>query len=90
MPNKVKWTTEWPTEEGRYWFYGWYWRWQIDAGWPPCLSYVGVYTYDHTSGIRYVAEGLMMEKKDGGYGLWTKVEFPELPEIERPEIKESE
>ncbi len=82
--SKTEWTEEWPTEAGKYWFYGWYWKWRIEEGILPCLSYVSVYTYTHMIGIRYVAEGLVMCKEDGGYGLWTKVEFPALPEITRP------
>ena len=84
MSNKVEWTAKWPTEEGQYWFYGWYWKWEIKEKAPPHLSCVGVYTYAFKNDIRYVSNGLVMHKDEEGYGLWAKVEFPDLPDLERP------
>ena len=87
MPNKVKWATEWPTEAGDYWFYGWLDHCDISNMVSPMIYFIEVW------GLRigekaYTWGNEHLKKDQGGYGLWTKIEFPELPEIERPEIEE--
>jgi len=83
MPNKVEWITEWPTEEGFYWFYGWQCHFEIANMKRLKVRYVEVWQVPN--GIAYVSDGEFLYKGLGGYGFWTEVEFPELPEIELPE-----
>ena len=88
MTNKVKWTTEWPTEDGEYWFYGWRDHYEISDMRPPqihCVRVLGI-----PGGVIYANGSEPMFRSHRAYGVWTKVDFPELPEIERPEIEESE
>jgi len=82
MPNKVKWTTEWPTEEGCYWFYGWCHQTDIDNEEQPDL--IEAVVHEEHWGTQYISGEVELFKDDGGYGFWAKREPPELPNIGRP------
>jgi len=71
----VEWTTEWPTEPGVYWFYGW------------CVSYrrvpanfYCVEVWKEGNSIGYEACGHSLYKSEGAEGVWQPVQFPEPPE----------
>jgi hypothetical protein len=80
--SKTEWTEEWPTEPGYYWFYGWCWRSEIRDGKAPRFFYVRVRPCSNS--MMYVTDGHFMYEEEGGYGLWSKAQLPELPEITRP------
>jgi len=82
-----EWTTEWPTEPGLYWFYGWCFGEIIKFSTknkPPELHYVSV----RLTGMppkqspMYVTNGHFLYKQEGAEGKWLKVELPELPNLE--------
>ena len=71
----TKWTEEWPTEPGRYWFWG-----QSDYGMrglPARLYSVVVHKADR--GPVYVADGSFMYRGGGGWGVWCRAVLPEPP-----------
>ena len=72
----VEWITEWPKEEGVYWFYGYCFR---DRNRPPELHYVEINKI--SNGWMIVTNGHFMYKSEGGFGLWKKANLPELPKF---------
>jgi len=75
--NKMNWTSEWPTEPGHYWFYGWCFS---DRDRPARFHYTTVGKTPR--GVCYVADGYFLYKAEGAEGVWQEVQFPELPEEE--------
>ena len=88
MPNKVKWTTEWPTEEGHYWFIGWCNQLDIDNEEQPDL--ISVTVHKEHQNTQYVSGEIELFKNDGSYGFWAKrvppnnKVPPESPSLTRP------
>ena len=72
----MNWTTEWPTEPGHYWFYGWCFR---DRDKPAKFHCVEVWKLQ--KGRAYVTDGHFLYKAEGAEGVWQPVEFPELPPV---------
>jgi len=78
----TKWTKEWPTEPGRYWFFGWPFghQWEIGGKFvEPELNCVNVWKI--ANGIALVREGNFWDESEGGIGLFCKADLPELPDV---------
>lgn len=76
----MSWTREWPTEPGRYWFYGRALvRWDEKSTMRPRLNSVEL-SLDGT--VR--REGMIWHKCERGKGLFCKVKLPQLPNLESP------
>ena len=76
MPDN-EWTTEWPTEPGMYWLYGW----TFTTGYtkPPSFHYVQV-RMSGNSRAMYITEGnFMWNNGRDGMGIWQPVSFPDVP-----------
>jgi hypothetical protein len=72
----TEWTAEWPTESGRYWFYGWRFMPAYDRS--PELSLVEIWK-SPSGGLLYVTGGHFLYKEEGARGVWQKAILPELP-----------
>ena len=78
MTYEPKWTKEWPTEIGWYWFWG-----QPHYGLRdlPAQLY-SVEVHYTRNDMAYVANGSFMYKGGGGWGVWCPAILPELPKEE--------
>ncbi len=76
-----KWITEFPTEEGKYWFYGYrYGKYSDKAKTQknkPELMYVEINKC--ANGFMYVASGHFMFRNEVEEPHFQKVDLPELP-----------
>ena len=73
---KVKWSKEWPTKRGNYWFYG-----DMHEN-NPQFAKVSFTEVVGKSGnmVAYVGElGFDQKGKKGINGFWAPVEFPDIP-----------
>ena len=70
------WTSERPTEEGYYWFYGWPFR---DRGHQAELHLVKIIQI--ANGVALVTNGHYLYRAEGAYGMWARAELPELPPL---------
>lgn len=72
---RAKWSSEWPTEPGRYWFYGYLWG---EA--KPEMFMIEVWKI--SNGVSYVTKGTFIYKNDA-IGLWSRanVLLPPLDEL---------
>lgn len=77
---QVAWTTEWPVEPGRYWFYGFRFK---DRDRPP--EFITVRVHKGMNSVMYVAGASFMYRGEGDYGVWAKLDTPEPPSIPREE-----
>lgn len=68
------WTSEWPTEQGYYWFYGWCF---CHRDRPPGFHCVEVYRT--AIGFRYATGGHFLYETEGASGIWQPVKLPNLP-----------
>lgn len=76
-------TTDWPTEPGWYWFYGW--RFGIGVGDSrPTLHIVQVKTAG--GGIHRIIGGTFMYQQEGHKGIFTPMENITLPSWSDVEI----
>ena len=77
MTRKTKWSKEWPTRPGIYWFYG------SILGRLPVLCVVEVSSFSEVlfiSSIPTLAPDLIFtEESSEVKGVWTKAPLPELP-----------
>lgn len=68
------WTNEWPTEPGRYWFYGHkYKEARVEVG--------AVHVIATSSGVVHILDGQFMFKEDGHKGMFHPAQVPVLPAI---------
>lgn len=77
----MEWTTEWPTEPGTYWFYGY--RYGYD-GRLPNLNFVEIRSLQNSHGgwsLVGITRGAFMYKQEGHDGLWLPAELPPLPSV---------
>jgi len=75
-----EWTTEFPTEEGLYWFYGYrYGKISCGSTNEPELSKVDVHVVKN--GFMYIADGQFMYEGDVEQPHFQKITPPELPEL---------
>jgi hypothetical protein len=79
-----KWSKNFPTKAGNYWFYGWRFGKSMDLFTKkpekPELSFVEVHQV--MNGLLFVTRGHCLEKSEGTEGLWCKAILPELPELD--------
>jgi len=73
------WTTEWPTEPGRYWFYGYYYGDKTVDGLPK-LGLVKVVTTRRGDTVRLI-EGKFMYEAEGHKGFFSKAESIVVPPL---------
>jgi hypothetical protein len=66
-----KWTEDWPTEPGHYWFYGTPYR-SMDVK----LSTVTVHKVAH--GVTCIGRGVFIYHREAK-GVWQRIPTPELP-----------
>ncbi len=72
-----EWAETWPTEPGRYWFYGWCSK-PLRRDYDPEMTLVKV--SNAVNSIAYVGNGRFIYKD--AVGLWKKAVLPEPPELE--------
>jgi hypothetical protein len=76
----LPWSEEWPTEPGRYWFYGYRSGFAFSAGDGPRLfAAKSRPTVATTTDLTIIAEGLLVSRATGARGLWLPLIEPELP-----------
>ena len=73
------WTSAWPTEPGKYWFYGYYYG-DLTIDGLPKLGLVTVVKTGQNQIIRLV-EGKFMYREDTHVGFFTKAETPVVPSL---------
>ena len=76
----IAWTTEWPTEPGWYWFFGFRFK---SRDRPPELATVRV--HKTMKGVARVGGASFMYRGEGDHGVWAKLDTPEPPSIPREE-----
>jgi len=76
MTNPNQWTSEWPTEPGMYWFYGWPFLQGEPTDEPEWVS-VEVF-FDGGGKSVWVGGGHFMFKSENR-GLWTPAILPDAP-----------
>jgi hypothetical protein len=84
----TKWTTKWPTKPGKYWFFGWpYGRSSdiADEHLPPELRFVEV--REELNTVIVIAGGHFWYENEGGVGLFSEVDLPEMPENEVEKLR---
>ncbi len=75
----MTWTTEWPTERGDYWFYGWCWKSQKDN---PEMHLVQVRQGGGDKPFPiYVTNGHFVFQGEGAEGKWLEANVPEPPRL---------
>jgi len=72
-----EWTTEWPTEPGMYWFYGY--RYGKDNDEKPEMQLLEVSKI--ANGFMYIAEGNFMYKSEVEEAHFQKAILPKAPKI---------
>ncbi len=70
------WTTDWPTEPGWYWFYGWAFGLVEDH--PPKLHAVNV-AAGNSDDVMRIIDGNFMWKTEGHQGIFTPMRNVTLP-----------
>lgn len=71
----MKWTHEWPTEPGWYWFYG-----DPHGIEKHFTRLYPVRVYKVSNGWAHIAEGNFMFPSEASDGVWIKMIVPKLPE----------
>lgn len=81
---EVNWTREWPTEPGRYWFYGYpYGKQKTEMGLGDKTPSLHLVNADKTSNsMVYVMDGQFLFRDSKIIGMFCKAELPELPNLE--------
>ena len=72
----MKWTHEWPTKPGWYWFYGDPYKKE------PEFRYIVLHpvsVHQGANSLVYVTGAGFMYKVEASNGLWTKMIVPEVP-----------
>jgi hypothetical protein len=69
------WSFDFPIEEGEYWFKGWVSQHKDEA---PKLWYVKLF-YNSLGNPIYLPRGGDIMRKSTVYGVWKKVEYPQIP-----------
>jgi hypothetical protein len=76
--RKSKWSPDWPTEPGWYWFFG------KRFGTEDCPTTLEVAEVRQGSVMAFGTSGHHLLRELGATGLWLPLETPELPEEVRP------
>ena len=77
-----EWQREWPTELGRWWFYGWSWGGARARADKPELYLVDVGETVVLGSMVYETDGEFLYKEEGATGMWMKAQLPELPKLD--------
>ncbi len=72
-----KWTDEWPTKPGMYWFYGY--RSSFSKTYRKKPELFSVRVAKGANCVIYVADGQFLFKGEGAVGKFTPMVMPELP-----------
>ncbi len=80
----MNWTREWPTEPGRYWFYGYpYGKQKTEMGLGDKKPFLSLVKVDKTTNsIMYVLDGQFFFRDSKIIGKFKKADLPELPNLE--------
>jgi len=81
--SKTEWTTEFPTESGRYWFYGYRYG-KISCGYPCELVLMSVEA-KCSNGMVYIADGHFMYESEVEEPHFCKADLPDLPKLKGKE-----
>lgn len=76
--HEPRWSAEWPTEPGWYWFYGARSAYAAKNGQVelrPCA------VRKSANGVLYVMDGAFMYRAEGGAGLWSPIAEPAKPPL---------
>jgi hypothetical protein len=80
----TEWNKKWPTEPGRYWFYGWrYGRTKDLSNVPIAPELCSVKVVALRNGVCYVCEGQFWYQSEGGIGLFHSADVPVLPNVSK-------
>lgn len=80
-----KWTTEFPTEKGKYWFYGYRYG-KVSCGVPREPECMIVKVAKSSSGHNmYIAEGSFMYQSEVEEPHFKPFEYPEFPKLKDDE-----
>lgn len=71
------WSSEWPTEPGRYWFYGWRSTFAKNNS-KPSLMMVNVRQVANS--LMFITDGVFLYKGEGAEGVFCSAIAPSLPE----------
>ena len=72
------WQTEWPTEPGTYWFYGWCFKKSpLRKTEEPKMHLISVHKI--SNGTTYITNRHFLYKEEGAEGMWLKAELPTPP-----------
>lgn len=76
-----EWTTEWPTEEGLYWFYGWMFGRRLEKS--PKLDIIKTIRLGSAEkgSMTYISNGSFVYESEGGEGYFQKMTQPVLPDL---------
>ena len=74
----MKWTKEWPTEPGYYWFYGRRFRTIHLKQEANSTYFVEVFISSNKSPV-YICSGNFLSKGEEAEGWWTRAELPDPP-----------
>lgn len=77
--RKFEWCTEWPKENGLFWFYGWCFKHDRDEDKKPELCLVDVHETGVKGKFMYVTWGHFLYAAEGATGMWRKAELPPVP-----------
>jgi len=83
-----KWTKDWPTEEGDYWFYGWrFGDMNRNTGKqdPPEFSHVEV-RRNGSGQLMLITRGHFFYKAEGAIGVFLKIDLPTPPAFFKKEF----
>jgi len=75
-----KWTTEFPTEPGTYWFYGYRYG-KVSCGHTCDPELMLVEVWEISNGLMYVASGQHMFKSEVECPHFCEAELPEFPDF---------
>jgi hypothetical protein len=76
-----RWTWDWPTEPGEYWFYGWRWGPGGLNGTKPAEMCLVKARLSATGSVFYVTNGHFLHKAEGAKGKWRKANVPSPPSL---------
>ena len=74
----MKWTKDWPTEEGTYWFYGYRYK-RVSCGSNCDPEYCLVEVFKVSNGLMITTNGQFMYESETEEAYFQKAELPEPP-----------
>ena len=82
MKKATEWNRKWPTKPGHYWFFGWPYGVTENFDKTPVapeLNHVRVMRV--SNGVLTVRDGSFWSQKEGGIGLFCKINIPAVPDL---------